>query len=357
MPEIPDQDRTDELRAAVREAIADGAPLAVGGGGTKAFYGNPVAARPLTVSGHCGIVNYAPTELVVTVRAGTPLAALEARLAAHGQQLGFEPPHFGAAATVGGMVAAGLSGPPRPWAGAVRDAVLGAEVLTGTGEVLRFGGEVMKNVAGYDVSRVMTGSLGTLGILLSVSLKVVPRPAAEATRVLAMDEAEALAALAEWGRRPLPVAGTLHHDGRLHVRLAGNAGAVTEAGERLGGEAVAAAEAPWADLREQRLEFFRGDGPLWRLSLPPAAPPLALPGETLAEWGGALRWVRTPLPPAEVQAAAANAGGHAVRFRGGNRAEPAFPPPARPVLALHRKLKQALDPHGLFNPGRMYDGL
>jgi len=357
MPDIPDNDRTDELRAAVREALADGAPLAVTGGGTKAFYGNPVSARPLTVSGHTGIVHHAPTELVVTVRAGTPLAALEARLAEAAQELGCEPPHYGEAATVGGMVAAGLSGPPRPWSGAVRDAVLGAKILSGTGEVLSFGGEVMKNVAGYDVSRVMTGSLGTLGVLLEVSLKVVPRPAAEATRTFAMDEAAALRALADWGRHPLPFAGTCHQDGRLHVRLAGNAGAVAEAAERLGGEEGQEGEGFWADLREQRLPFFRGEGAVWRISVPPAAPPLGLPGETLTEWGGALRWLRTPAPAETIRAAATAAGGHAVLFRGGDPGEPAFPPLPRPLMTLHRNLKRAMDPHGLFNPGRLYPEL
>jgi glycolate oxidase FAD binding subunit len=239
----------------------------------------------------------------------------------------------------------------------VRDAVLGAKILSGTGEVLSFGGEVMKNVAGYDVSRVMTGSLGTLGILLEVSLKVMPCPAAEATRTFAMDEAAALRALAEWGRRPLPFAGTCHHEGRLHLRLAGNAGAVAEAAERLGGEEGREGDGFWADLREQRLPFFRGEGSVWRLSVPPAAPPLGLPGETLTEWGGALRWLRSEAPATEVRGAAAAAGGHAVLFRGGDSGEPAFPPLPRPLMTLHRNLKRAMDPHGLFNPGRMYEGV
>ncbi|KPV41500.1 glycolate oxidase [Thiohalorhabdus denitrificans] len=357
MPEIPENDRTEALQAEVRAALADGEPLAVRGGGTKQFYGREVDGRPLNVSGHSGVVSYEPTELVVTARAGTRLAELEALLAEHGQQLACEPPHFGAEATVGGMVAAGLAGPRRPWGGAVRDAVLGAKVLNGAGEVLSFGGEVMKNVAGYDLSRLLVGSLGTLGVLLEVSLKVLPRPAAERTRVLEVDAGTALARLARWGRQPLPITGAAHLDGRLHVRLAGNEAAVAEAGERLGGEEPAGGPEFWADLREQRLEFFAGEAPLWRLSVPPAAPPLDHDGSQLIDWGGAQRWLRGDAPAEAVRAAAAEAGGHATLFRGGDRTGEVFHPLPGALLSVHRNLKRALDPHGLFHPGRMYGAL
>ncbi|HKJ71677.1 MAG TPA: glycolate oxidase subunit GlcE [Gammaproteobacteria bacterium] len=357
MTRIPDNDRTAELQAGLREALADGAPLAIRGGGTKAFYGREIAGRPLEVSGHSGIVHYEPTELVVTARAGTPLAALEALLAEHGQQLACEPPHFGDGATVGGMVAAGLAGPRRPWGGAVRDAVLGVRVLGGDGEVLHFGGEVMKNVAGYDLSRLMAGSLGVLGVILEVSLKVLPVPAVTTTRVLEADAGAALARLAEWGRQPLPLTGAAHVDGRLHLRLAGNASAVAEAAERVGGEEHSGGEAFWTDLREQRLAFFAGEVPLWRLSLPPAAPLTAVAGERLIDWGGAQRWLRTDAPAETVQAAAREAGGHAARFRGGDRTGEVFAPLSPALSSLHRSLKRALDPHGLFNPGRMYSEL
>ncbi|MFP4614907.1 MAG: glycolate oxidase subunit GlcE [Thiohalorhabdus sp.] len=357
MPEIPDSDRTEALQAEVRAALADREPLAVRGGGTKHFYGREGGGRPLDVGGHSGVVSYEPTELVVTVRAGTRLAELEALLAAHGQQLACEPPHFGAAATVGGMVAAGLAGPRRPWGGAVRDAVLGARVLNGAGEVLSFGGEVMKNVAGYDLSRLMAGSLGTLGVLLEVSLKVLPRPAAERTRVLEVDASTALARLARWGRQPLPITGAAHLEGRLHLRLAGNEAAVAEAAERLGGEEPAGGPEFWADLREQRLDFFVGEAPLWRVSVPPATPPLDLDAPQLIDWGGAQRWVRGDVPDEVVRVAAAEAGGHAARFRGGDRSGEVFAPLSGPLLTVHKTLKRALDPHGLLNPGRMYGAL
>lgn len=357
MPEIPNNDRTAELQAELREALADGEPLAIRGGGTKAFYGREVSGRPLEVSGHSGVVSYEPTELVVTVRAGTRLADLEALLAEQGQRLACEPPHFGEGATVGGMVAAGLAGPRRPWGGAVRDALLGARILNGAGEELRFGGEVMKNVAGYDLSRLMAGSLGILGVLLDVSLKVMPVPPARATRVLGLGTDAALARLAEWGRQPLPITGAAHTDGRLHVRLAGNASAVAEAAERIGGDELTDDESWWADLREQRLPFFAGEDPLWRLSLPPAAAQPDLAGDWLIDWGGAQRWLRTDASAGTVYGAAREAGGHAALFRGGDRGGEVFAPLPTPLLKVHRHLKRALDPHGLFNPGRMYSEL
>ena len=357
MPEIPSNDRTAELQAELRAALADNRPLAIRGGGSKAFYGREVTGRPLGVSGHSGVVSYEPTELVVTVRAGTRLAELEALLAEHGQRLAFEPPHFGEGATVGGMVATGLAGPRRPWGGAVRDAVLGARILNGVGEELRFGGEVMKNVAGYDLSRLMVGSLGVLGVLLDVSLKVLPVPAARTTRVLELGPGQALERLAEWGRQPLPITGAVHSGGRLHVRLAGNASAVAEAGERIGGEELVDGGAFWADLREQRLAFFTGETPLWRLSLPPAVMQPDLPGEWLIDWGGAQRWLRSDAWAGTIHAAAREAGGHAALFRGGDRGGEVFAPLSTPLLRVHRNLKRALDPHGLFNPGRMYKEL
>ncbi|MEF8980671.1 glycolate oxidase subunit GlcE [Thiohalorhabdus sp.] len=357
MPEIQENDRTAELQAAVRDAIADGEPVAIRGGATKAFYGRDSSGRPMEVSGHSGIVHYEPTELVVTVRSGTRLADLEALLADNRQQLACEPPHFGTDATVGGMVAAGLAGPRRPWGGAVRDAVLGTRVLNGAGEVLHFGGEVMKNVAGYDLSRLLTGSLGVLGVLLEVSLKVVPRAPAETTRILELGPGEALSHMVHWGGKPLPLTGAVQTGGCLYVRLAGNGSAVAEAAERIGGEDLNDGEAFWRDLREQRLPFFAGSEPLWRLSVPPAAPLTDLAGDCLIDWGGAQRWLRSYAEAATVQAAAAKAGGYAAAFRGGDRTAEVFAPLSPPLLGVHRNLKRTLDPHGLFNPGRMYADL
>jgi glycolate oxidase FAD binding subunit len=341
-----------DLIERVKQAATDKTRLCILGCGSKAFYGRRCEGEPLEMSRHRGIVSYEPSELVVTARAGTPLAEIEALLAENGQLLPFEPPHFGHDATLGGMVAAGLSGPRRPWGGSVRDAVLGVKLLNGRGEVLRFGGQVMKNVAGYDLSRLMAGALGTLGVLLEVSLKVLPRPAEERTRVFELDADAAAARQIEWGRLPLSMSGTLYAGGSLYVRLCGSGQGVQAGLDVLGGEAVD--DAPWKALRDQTLPFFRAEGPLWRVSLPAAAPALNLPGEALTEWGGALRWLRTDAPAALLRHRVAALGGHATLFRGHDGTGEVFQPLAPALMALHRRVKQALDPHGIFNPGRMY---
>ena len=363
-------DTEQALAAQVRAAAAEGRRLAIRGGGSKGFYGNAVAAdAALDCNAHTGVVAYEPTELAITVRGGTRLAAVEALLAEHGQQLPFEPPHFGPApgestATIGGVVAAGLSGPRRPYAASVRDAVLGVRLLNGKGEVLAFGGRVMKNVAGYDVSRLMAGSLGVLGVLLEVSLKVIPRPPDTLTLVREVTLAEALDLLRHWSRQALPITATAWLDGRLHVRVDGGEEALAETRRIVEGLPLEAAEAFWRDLREQRLGFFAGDAPLWRLSLPPATPATATAdlgaGAPLVEWGGALRWRRGELPAARVRALAQAAGGHATLFRGGGGGAPAdgvFTPLAAVPLRLHRNLKRAFDPQGILNPGRLYPDL
>ncbi|MCK0510864.1 glycolate oxidase subunit GlcE [Aromatoleum buckelii] len=358
-------DLIEQWQERVRAASAAGTALQIRGGGTKAFYGRAPAGEAFDVRGHAGVVNYEPTELVVTARAGTPLAELEALLDDSRQMLAFEPPHFGATATIGGCVAAGLSGPRRAAAGALRDFVLGVKILDGRGEVLTFGGQVMKNVAGYDVSRLIAGSLGTLGVILEVSLKVLPRPVAEATLSLAMSEGEAIARLNEWGGQPLPLSASAWSDGVLNVRLSGAEAAVRSALVRLGGEVVAedAADAFWAGLREQTTDFF-GDAALdeagtslWRLSVPSSAAPLKLDGQQLIEWGGALRWLRSTAAAEAIRERTAALGGHATLFRGGDRTTEVFHPLPAPLMTIHRRLKHAFDPAGVFNPGRLYEGL
>jgi glycolate oxidase FAD binding subunit len=294
----------------------------------------------------------------VTVRGGTPLAELESLLAGENQFLAFEPPHFGATATVAGCVAAGLAGPRRMSMGAVRDFVLGVKIIDGRGEVMRFGGQVMKNVAGYDLSRLIAGSLGTLGIVLEVSLKVLPRAVAEATLQFEMDEATAIETLNVWGGQPLPVSATLWQDGVLHVRLSGAEAAVRAAVARLGGSSLApaAAQALWHAVREHDdalLQPAEG-GSLWRIALPTTAPALNLPGRQRIEWGGGLRWLSGPLDAEVVRARASALGGHASCFRGGDRSAAVFQPLSVPLLTLQRRLKQAFDPAGVFNPGRLY---
>ncbi len=343
----------ERLQEQVRAATAARTPLAIRAGGTKDFYGNETRGEPLDPRGYAGVVAHEPTELVITARCGTLLSEVEAVLDAAGQMLPFEPPHFGAAATVGGCVAAGLAGPRRASAGGVRDYLLGAKLLTGSGEVLAFGGTVMKNVAGYDVARLAAGSLGVLGVITEVSLKVLPKPMAEATRRLEFDETTALRKLNEWAGQPLPVSATAWRDGVLHVRLSGARAAVAEAQQKIGGEAVDGASF-WQAMREQTDAFFAGGQPLWRLALPSTAQPIGLPGAQLIEWGGAQRWLRGEVPAGEVRACAAARGGHATLFRGGARRDVFMPLPA-PIAAIHRRLKAAFDPADIFNPGRMYD--
>ena len=343
----------EPLREQVRAATAARTPLRIRAGGSKDFYGNDSRGEVLDPRGYAGIVAHEPTELVITARCGTPLAELEAVLDAAGQMLPFEPPHFGPAATVGGCVAAGLAGPRRASAGGVRDYVLGAKLLTGSGEVLSFGGTVMKNVAGYDVARLAAGSLGVLGVITEVSLKVLPKPVAEATLRLELDEAGALRKMNEWAGQPLPLSASAWRDGVLHVRLSGARAAVAEAQKRIGGQPVDGG-VPWLALREQTDAFFAGEAPLWRLALPSTAEPIGLQGAQLIEWGGAQRWLRSDAPAAGIRACAAARGGHATLFRGGERRDVFTPLPA-PIAAIHRRLKAEFDPAGIFNPGRMYD--
>ncbi len=365
----------DRLVDQVQTARAARTPLDIRGGGTKAFYGEAARGNTLDTRPLAGISSYLPSELVVTVRAGTPLAELEATLAEQGQCLAFEPPRFAAdgtadgttagtsGGTVGGMVAAGLAGPARATAGAVRDYVLGATLLNGRAELLSFGGQVMKNVAGYDVSRLLAGSMGCLGVVCEVSLKVLPRPVATATLRFERDQAAALQQLNQWGGQPLPLSASAWWDGMLVLRLAGAAAAVESAMAALGGEPIEATLAAgfWDGLRDHRDEFFvgalkavQGGATLWRLSLPQTAPPLALSGEQLVEWGGAQRWLCTSAPAGPIRDAAAALGGHAVLFRGHDKRTGVFAPLTPVQERIQRQLKAAFDPDGVFNPGRLY---
>jgi glycolate oxidase FAD binding subunit len=341
---------------AIRAAGAGGGRLRIRGGGTKDFYGQALEGEILDTRAYAGVVAYEPTELVITVRCGTPLAEVERVLAEKRQMLAFEPPHFGAGATIGGAVAAGLSGPRRATAGAVRDFVLGVRMMDGRGEDLTFGGQVMKNVAGYDVSRVMAGALGTLGVILEVSLKVLPLPVAEATLKFEMPLDRAIEAMNRWGGKPLPISATAHDDGDLCVRLSGAAAAVKEACATLGGTRVddAAAARFWAGIREQTDPFFAGDEPLWRLAVPSTTPPLGLEGRELVEWGGSSRWLKSRAEARRIRDAAARVGGHATLFRGGDNSVGVFHPLAPALAGIHRRLKEEFDPRGVLNRGRMY---
>ncbi|MBA1204221.1 glycolate oxidase subunit GlcE [Pseudomonas capeferrum] len=349
-------DASGQLLEQVVEALATRSPLRIQGSDSKAHLGRPVIGETLDTRVHRGIVSYDPTELVVTVRAGTSLTELEQVLDEQGQWLPCEAPHLGAGATVGGMVAAGLSGPRRPWAGSVRDFVLGTRLITGHGKHLRFGGEVMKNVAGYDVSRLMAGSFGCLGVITEVSLKVLPKPRAVANLRLQTDVATALRLLAQWGQQPLPLSAACHDGEALHIRLEGGEGSVASARDRLGCETLEPGF--WEALREHRLAFFADPRPLWRLSLPNATAPLTLPGAQLVDWGGAQRWLKSEAPLEEVRRIASQAGGHATcHALQGDSGESPFHPLPPLLMRYHQQLKTQLDPMGIFNPGRLYADL
>ena len=346
------------LQERVRAAAAVRWPLLIRAGGSKDFYGGPLAGEPLDVSVLSGIAHYEPTELVISARAGTPLAELERELAAQGQMLAFEPPRFEGRATIGGTVASGLSGPRRAYCGAVRDFVLGIEMIDGQGRLLRFGGKVIKNVAGFDVSRLMAGSLGTLGLLTEVTLKTTPRPRAECTLRFEMAQAQALESMARWAARPLPLSATGWHDGVLSVRLSGADAAVRAAREALGGEIIGDADEYWESVREQRLAFFAAAAELWRVSLPAHVPELPSAGATLIEWGGSLRWLPGPQDSVALRALATRMGGHATLYRA--REKPSagtFQPLSPAMLSLHKRLKAAFDPHRIFNRGRLHPDL
>jgi glycolate oxidase FAD binding subunit len=340
-------DREQPIADRVRAAAADGDPVVIRGGGSKPWYGDPLRGDPLNVADHTGVIEYDPGELVLTCRAGTRLAELRTLLAENGQHLPFDPPSFGPAATIGGAVACGLSGPARPWVGALRDYLLGTRIVNGRGEILRFGGQVMKNVAGYDVSRLMAGARGTLGVLLDVSFKVLPRPADQRTLRFECAQEEAIRRMNAWSGQPLPITGAAWHDEKLWLRLAGAQSEVAEAAKALAGDAVED-DGSWQALREHEHGFFTGEAPLWRLSLPPATAPLDLAGPCLVDWGGAQRWYRGDEPPERIRAAAEAAGGHATLFHGppGIARFHRLPPAA---TRLQERIRKAFDPHAILN--------
>ncbi len=344
-----------QFRDRIASATSSGSALRIRGNGTKDWYGQELNGEVLDTTAYSGIVSYDPTELVITARAGTTLREIGAALSDKKQMLAFEPPRFDGMATIGGIVASGLSGPRRQAVGSVRDFVLGTMLMDGKGDVLHFGGQVMKNVAGYDVSRLLTGSLGTLGLILEVSMKVLPRPFEQVTLQFAMNEEDALHQLNVWGGQPLPISASCWFDGKLTVRLSGAQAAVDAAIAKMGGGVLPDAEKFWDSLREQSHAFFAETSQgLWRVSVPTVAAPLHLPGDQMIEWGGAQRWLKTNADAATIRAAATAAGGHATLHKGGDKSVGVFQPLAPAVARIHRNLKNAFDPAGIFNPRRMY---
>jgi glycolate oxidase FAD binding subunit len=347
-------DLSESFIERVRQARAAHTAIHIVGGNTKSWLGRRIEAQPLEVAAHAGIVEYVPEELVLTARSGTTLEEIEKTLAAHQQQLGFEPPRFGPLATIGGTLASNLSGPARPWLGSVRDALLGIRIVSGRGEQLRFGGKVIKNVAGFDIARLQAGAHGAFGVLTEVSLKVLPRPERCATIVQVCDANGAIERMTQLAAQPAPLSGAAWVDGLLYVRLSGTDGAVAASMRRFGGDSLADAAPFWRDLKELALPFFAGHGPLWRFSVKPSASVREELGAWLLDWGGAQRYLRTTAERSTLEREAA--GGHVTQLRGRNDDDFAQEP-SPPIRALHSRLKQAFDPDRILNPGRLYSWL
>jgi glycolate oxidase FAD binding subunit len=350
-------DISTALQQQVLDALQDASPLDIVGGGSKYFLGRAGHAMQIDVSSHRGIVDYDPRELVMTARSGTTLNDIEAALAEAKQMLAFEPPHFGSSATLGGTIACGLSGPRRPYSGSARDFVLGSKLLNGRGEILGFGGRVMKNVAGYDISRLMAGAFGTLGILLEISLKVLPRPPASITVASACSPAEALASMCGLLSKPYPVDGACYHGERSYVRISGSMQAVMEARNKIPGDIVDDAEKFWQALREHELPFFKKGGTLYRIMVKPATAPLNIQGSWLLDWGGAQRWLYSNEDIVAIRHRVEQAGGHVTIFRSDENVSEIFQPLSAPMLAIHQRLKAGFDPKNIFNRGRLYSSL
>jgi len=348
------QDISQNILARVTEARSTNTRLNICAGHSKSFYGRPSSGEQLDISGHTGVINYEPTELVITARAGTPLKEIETVLDSENQMLAFEPPAFGETASIGGTVACGFSGPRRAFAGSARDFILGSTIINGKAERIHFGGEVMKNVAGYDVSRLMCGAMGTLGVLLDVSIKVLPRPESEITLVFEMRTAEALKRVHQLARQSLPISATCFDDDKLYVRLSGTEGAIKSAQKQLGGDELPGGDNFWYRLKEHELEFFEQGKNIWRVSLASNSPILNLHGTQFYEWNGALRWLASDDEGEKIRNEVSRYGGHAVCFHQFGKQEQVFHPLDTGLLKINRNLKSAFDPDAILNPGRMY---
>lgn len=348
-------DKTTQLVAQVEHAIATGQPLSIRGNGTKAHLGRtPSGLTSLDLSEHTGIVSYQPVELVMTARAGTRLDEIIAHLDEHNQVLPCEPPLFGGAATIGGTLASNVSGPARPWGGSIRDLVLGTQLINGQGERLRFGGQVMKNVAGYDVSRLQAGALGTLGVITEVSFKVLPKPETTAYLGLALTAEDAVILMNQLAGTSAPISGACWYAGQLHMRLSGAEAAVTQTMAQWQRDYTMTEENGshvWRSLREQNL--LLGADPLWRFSVRSSAM-LPHDANSVIDWCGSQRWLRGEYELEALSLIAQEAGGSVAKWQGGDRQAEVFSQPNAVLKHLQREVKRALDPHGIFNPGRLY---
>ena len=346
-------DMTQQIQAQVKNAFEKKQAVKIQAGNSKHFLVPQCNAERLDVSQHQGIISYEPTELVITARAGTRLSEIQSTLDESKQILAFEPPHYAESATLGGTIACNLSGPMRAYTGAARDFVLGCEIINGKAEQLKFGGQVMKNVAGYDASRLMCGAMGTLGIILNVSLKVLPKPEAELTLSQSCDINQAISYMHQWRKQSLPISASCYKESQLTVRLSGNASAVDSAGKIIAGNIHNNDALFWQQIREQSDDFFNTEKPLWRLSLASNTPPLELTGETLYEWGGALRWLKTQEPAETIRQVLQSYNGHASLYKNNHMNVPASHPLSPGMLNIHKRLKHAFDPEKILNPGYM----
>lgn len=361
MTTIINNDLSENLQQQVKEAIASCTPLFIHGGKSKEFYGNTVEATPLDISQHTGVVSYEPTELCITVSAGTKLIDIEKLLSDHQQVLPFEPPLYTNDATIGGAIATGISGPRRAYTGSVRDAILGVQMINGEGEIVNFGGQVMKNVAGYDLSRLMVRSQGTLGVILNVSLRLLPKPAQDITLSFDAPAEQALSYFQDLRTQQLPITATAWHDNQVYLRLSASQATLDACQEKLHIEKLDTNNL-WQDIRDHKHNFFKSfDRPLWRISLPLASENLStIDAQQFIEWNGAQRWLSSNAPSNIIQSLIAKHGGHATLFKSNTikTSDAAVFPTLDPILLkIHKQLKTKMDPHEIFNPNRIYQGL
>ncbi len=346
-------DCAQEIADKIKHSYQQKQPLEITAGSTKQFYGRKINAQLLNVKNHSGVTEYEPSELYITAHCGTSLDEIERVIENKNQILPFEPPNFGPSATIGGTVACGLSGPRRAYSGNVSDCILGAEVINGKGEQLHFGGRVMKNVAGYDVSRLMCGALGTLGVLTSITLRLLPKPENEQTVAFNMSSTEAIKKMNQWANTPLPISATLHNADSLYVRLSGSHSTIKSSASEMQGEFIENSETFWEMIKEHKHSFFNSDLPLWRISVPPSTPELNIQGECVMEWNGALRWYATEVNENVIRTEVERIGGHATLFKG-DCTQNIFHPLSNVSMKFHKHLKQVMDPGRILNPGKMF---
>ncbi len=345
-----------EFTDRIKQANDNGEGLSIVGGGSKEFMGHPSSGEEVNLSEYSGILSYEPSELVITARAGTSLTELQSCLSESGQILAFEPPSYNQHSTIGGAVASGISGSRRPYTGSVRDYVLGIRCLNGCGELLSFGGQVIKNVAGYDVSRLMTGAYGTLGVLLDISLKVIPQPEFETAFTIPMELETALQKMHVWVAEAIPISAAAYDQGCLKIRLSGKESTVSAASDKLSFASSDQIELNyWSQLDNHQLDFFTDlEQTLWRLSVPSNTVPLKISGEWLIDWGGAQRWLKSRQSAKKIRTMVEEHGGHATLIRGGKRDIERFHPLNPQLKQLHQRIKNAFDPNKVLNSGRMY---